>query len=102
MTIFFTVLGGVIVALISAITTYIVAKRRESGNIETSEAEQLWEEGKIMRLELREEIVALRSQAAELQKDLGNARTEVADLRIEAAQCKAEVIKLRKQLEKSK
>jgi chromosome segregation ATPase len=68
-------LGGVLVASIAAIGTYIAAARKLSGKIGTSEAGQLWQESASMRDDYRtriassdQRIVSLEERVAMLEK----------------------------------
>lgn len=51
-----------VVALIAASGTYLVARRTRSGDIGTSDASDLWAESQAIRKELREEVISLREQ----------------------------------------
>lgn len=53
--------------IIAALVTYIIAKRKTSGKIITSEAAQLWQESQNMRQELRDEVKELRTIINELR-----------------------------------
>lgn len=62
------VIGVVLVALISPIGAYIMAARRMSGKIATSDAEQLWAESKAIRDWSAERLRAADNEIAELRK----------------------------------
>lgn len=63
-------------AVIGAVATFMVAKRMNSGEIDTSDAAQLWLEGQAMRRDLRDEVVVLRDKVNTLE----GTRTEYRDL----------------------
>ena len=65
-------------AVVGGLTTYLLGKRRASGNIETSEASALWKESQEMRRELREELVALRGTVEEQDREIQRLRERVA------------------------
>jgi hypothetical protein len=54
-----TLLGSIIAAVIAALGTFLLAARRFSGKIATSEAAQLWEEAGRIRRECNERVAAL-------------------------------------------
>lgn len=92
-------------ALVGALVTWMVARRRSSGKINTTEAETLWLEGQSMRADLRAEIVSLRDEVSSLRVELSSLRAEASILRTEAdsarealARCGTEVRRVRAQL----
>lgn len=84
-------LAALLATLTTGATTWAVARRRTSGTVVTSDADQLWAESKIIRQELRAEAVELRAEATAL-------RAEVASLRAEITACHAETTALRRRL----
>jgi hypothetical protein len=70
---------GLATALAGALGTYIVARRRMSGSIKTSEATSLWEESQAMRKELRDELVATRDELKACQDELDQLRETEPD-----------------------
>lgn len=58
---------AVTAAMATAVGAVVVARRRTSGQIGTSDAATLWEAAELMRKELRDEVVTLRAQAVELR-----------------------------------
>jgi len=73
-------LVGVLTALIAAVGGYVVARRRNSGTVRTSEAATLWAESNQMRQELREEVVHLRQECESLRAEVIRLRAEVTRL----------------------
>jgi hypothetical protein len=66
-------LGTVLVAAIG----YALKARSSSGKIETSEAADLWKEGKDMRDALIAEIVSLRTELKALKDEITQLRAEL-------------------------
>jgi hypothetical protein len=68
-------LAGIIVGAIAAAFTYLIAIRRASGRVETTEASELWEEAREMRDDYRKQLETalilidkLRDRIGELEK----------------------------------
>lgn len=74
-------LVGIIPAVLTALVTWAVAKRSRSGKVATTEAETLWAESQAMRLELRNEVAALRAENLDLRAEVRNLRAEILVLR---------------------
>lgn len=70
-------------AVAAAVSTYLVAWRRTSGRIDTSDAKTLWEESQQMRSELRAEVITLRAEAVTLRSEVARLNTVIAQLRDE-------------------
>jgi predicted RNase H-like nuclease (RuvC/YqgF family) len=62
------ILGGIVVALVGAIATYVAAARKLSGKIATSEAASLWEESRAIRDDYRQRLEKLENRVLELEK----------------------------------
>lgn len=99
-------LAVVIVATISGLVTWLVSRRTKSGKIDTSEAATLWDEGTKMRLELRNEVLSLKSQLAEaitaiteLNHEIKASRAETERSREETRMSRAETRRLMNQIE---
>lgn len=65
------ILVPILVALISAGGAYLIARRRNSGNINTTEASVLWEERRLLTQELRSEVAELRQENTHLKVENG-------------------------------
>jgi septal ring factor EnvC (AmiA/AmiB activator) len=96
---------GIIVAVVGAIgaglaglVTWLVARRKNSGSVATSDAGQLWEEGKSIRADMRAEIVGLRVELAAAREETRNLRVELAASRSETRALRAELVALRARL----
>lgn len=48
-----TIIGAIIVAALAPLGTYLIARRRMSGSVESSEAVELWKESSAMRKDYR-------------------------------------------------
>lgn len=64
---------------LSALVTYLIARRSSSGSIATSEAESLWKEANAMRQELRDEVILLRGQLNTTQTQLTDTQTQLTE-----------------------
>lgn len=65
------VLIPIVCALIAPMVTYIVAAKRMSGKIATSDAGELWEESKSIREDYRERILAAAERTVQLEARVG-------------------------------
>lgn len=73
---------AVIAALAGALVTWLVAARRFSGKIATTEAKDLWEEARSIRGWAYEEINSLRERLDEAEGAYEKCRKENKELRI--------------------
>lgn len=74
--------GGIVVAVISALVTYLVAARNLSGKIKNSDAAQLWAESKSIREWSAERVKELDLHIERLEKRLNDveaANTKLAE-----------------------
>jgi len=92
-------------AAVSGFVAWKKARRSTSGAIDTSEAATLWDEGTIMRQELRAEVASLKAQLIEavtaitaLNRDVALSREETALARKETQQSRYETLQLMKQI----
>lgn len=93
----------------SSVITYAAMRRGKSGRINTTEADQLWNESTAIRRELREQIAQLerhisanevdiaklRAENAELKHEVLTLRTENQSLKVQVEQLRAENVELR-------
>ena len=68
---------------VTAFGGYIIAKHRQSGKVDTSDAHDLWEEGKDLRSFLVARIEAQETEVKELKAEVRELKLEVAGLRVE-------------------
>ena len=61
--------------------TYVVARRRSSGRIATSEAADLWQASESIRHDLTEDVRALRQEVASLRSENIALRAELSAIR---------------------
>ena len=101
----FAPLAVVLAAVVSGFVAWRIAKRSTSGAIDTSEAATLWDEGTIMRQELRAEVANLKTQLIEavaaitaLNTDVSHSRQETESARRETQQSRAETVELMRQI----
>lgn len=59
---------GVVAAIAVPVFAYLQVVRRASGRIQTTEAAKLWDEAEKLRVEYKDEIVALRKRTDELRR----------------------------------
>jgi hypothetical protein len=74
-------LAALIGTLAGVATTYVVARRRSSGRIATSEAADLWQASESIRHDLTEDVRALRREVASLRAENVALRAEMAAIR---------------------
>lgn len=89
--VWFPIISAVAVIL-AAVIAYFGARLRNSGRIVNSDSTDLWEEGKAIRLELREEVRRLTGENIELkermeacERDHGGLKRRVETLEAENA-----------------
>ena len=70
----------VLVAAVAPLATYLIAARRFSGKIESSEATELWAESRSIRDTLRQENLELRRDLAEARERIAALETKIAQL----------------------
>ena len=75
------VLAALVGTLAGVVATYVVAKRRSSGRIATSEAADLWAASESIRRDLTEDVKALRVEVASLRAENIALRAELAMIR---------------------
>lgn len=80
-----------ITGVTSGYATYQIAKHKNSGEIGTSDAAQLWTESNAMRKELRDELLANRKEIAESRIEIKTLRGEVSVLRSEVKRLKGKL-----------
>lgn len=60
--------------------TYLIARRKASGRVDTTEAAVLWKQSQAMRKELRDEVVDLKEQLREARAEIVELRNRVKEL----------------------
>lgn len=86
-----TVTSAVAAALIGALASYIVAARRFSGKIETTEAKELWAESRAIRKWSQERIESLNDLVGRLEKRNSELEARVEHLETENEQLHREL-----------
>lgn len=87
------VFAGVV---ISAMVTWLVAKRTTSGNISTSDAASLWAESNTLRKEYRLRAESLESQLQEVNTKLQQVMTELTALKTNSASMSKKIDELKR------
>ncbi len=77
------VFAGVIV---SGLVTYFIARRNTSGNINTSQAAELWAESNKLRAEYKERAEKLEKQLEDVNEQLSEVMKQLGSLREDGAQ----------------
>lgn len=70
-------LAALIGTLAGVAATYVVASRKSSGRIRTSEAEVLWEASESIRHDLTAEVAVLRAEVATLKAEIAQLRARL-------------------------
>lgn len=70
---------ALVAALAAPVVTYIVAARRFSGKIETTEAADLWKESRDIRKWSKERIESLEARVAHLEEENTDLRAKLGD-----------------------
>lgn len=87
------VILGLLAIFIGPLVTYLVAKRKLSGKINTSEASSLWDEAGKLRAEYKEEVAALRVALRECEARVAHVedRNRIAALENESLRKRIEL-----------
>lgn len=91
MTVLAGAIAAVVVAVITATGSWLLARRTNSGTIDTTQAATLWEESRAMRAELRDQVARLHAEADNAQAAATRLEAEVGALRREVAQLRKEL-----------
>lgn len=75
------VLAALVGTLAGVAATYVVAQRRSSGRIATSEAADLWQASESIRHDLTEDLKSLRLEVVSLRAENVALRAELAQIR---------------------
>lgn len=75
-----TTVIAILAAIAAPLGAYLVAARRFSGRIESSDAKELWEESRSIRDWSQDRIKELTREVAQLREELRVARGRIAEL----------------------
>lgn len=96
---------GVAGAVAAAVVTWLVARRQRSGRVNTTEAETLWEERRLMAVDaradndrIRKDLLATRDELTATRLELAATRKESAALRVELAAARSEAAVVRNEI----
>lgn len=81
--------------IVSSVVTYLIARRKNSGSISTSDAASLWEESNNLRREYRERAEELEKQLADVSNRLQIVMDELGKLRINHASMLKKITELK-------
>lgn len=90
-----TVLGALLVAILSPLLSYIIASRKLSGHIKDSEAVELWAESRSIREWSTNRVRELTDQLGELEKRMTELEALNGRLTVENRRLEHEVATLR-------
>jgi hypothetical protein len=93
---------GIVGAAITGLVTYLVARRDNSGQVDTTKADRLWTEGNVWRDELRADVDELKRSNRECEDRCSTLRDELLTSRGEVITLRGEVLTLRRQLDELK
>lgn len=85
-------------AILSPVGAFLVASRKMSGRIDTTDADKLWQEASDIRADYRDRVLACQDENARLRNELATARSEVATLRMELATSRNDLAGARNEL----
>ena len=85
-------------AAITAYVTLRVARRQNSGTVDTSDADALWRASEAMRKELRDEALDLRRKAHDAEKRADEAEKRAENLQREIYFLRQEIFDLRNRM----
>lgn len=71
---------GLAGAAAGGIGAYLIARRKGSGRVITSEATDLWKESAALRRDLYNEVTVLRSDLAKIRAEHANCQVQLANL----------------------
>lgn len=69
-TVYIQAAGAIAVGVVAAVGGYLVSRRQTSGSVSTSNAADLWEESRAIRLELRDTLADERAERIRLEERL--------------------------------
>jgi hypothetical protein len=90
--------AAVAAAVIGPFLSFIVASRRMSGRIETTDADQLWEEAREIRKDYARQVGLCRKENADLRANLQTLRKDNVKLREENGDLRKQVTTLKTQV----
>lgn len=90
--------GGVIIAVISALSAWLVVRRSKSGTTSTSEAETLWSQAQEMREELRQRVVDSETRTKACEEKLGLLDEENMKLRRGLIEAENKILRQRQEI----
>ena len=78
------IFSGLAGVFITGIVSYFIARRKNSGNISTSDAASLWAESNALRQEYRNRAETLEAQLVEVNSKLQTLMAELTKLRADS------------------
>lgn len=93
---------GIVAAVAANALTFLVARRKSSGRVVTTEAEELWQESSSIRKELREEINLMRSELQTVRRENLMQAEQILKLKADHEDCENRYLVLSLQLAEMK
>lgn len=93
------ILAALVGTLAGVIATYVIAQRKSSGRIRTSEAEVLWEASESIRHDLTAQVASVKAELATVQAALASVSADLVTLRAENRRLTADLAALTARLE---
>lgn len=89
-------LVGIVGVFVSGGVTYLIARRKNSGSISTSDAADLWRESNELRQEYRKRAESLEEQLKEVNSKLQAVMEELGKLRLNSANMVEKITELKR------
>jgi peptidoglycan hydrolase CwlO-like protein len=80
---------------IGSVVQYAVGRRKNSGDIETSTADALWQESQSIRIELARQVTASANQVADLTRQVAGLVAELENMKMERVSEQQQIVVLR-------
>lgn len=93
------IVAGILIASIAPLTAYLIAARRFSGKIDSSDASELWKESRSIRDWSKHHIEELNLVIARLEARIGVVENQNVALRTEIVTLTAELKKSRERVD---
>lgn len=91
-------LGSLLGVIVTAVGAYLIARRKTSGSVATTEAETLWQQTNALLDRYKADVAEAEAETSALRVELEALRHEVAACRQETAELRAEASRLRTEL----
>lgn len=93
-------IGTVSGAAISGFFGWRIARRKTSGTVDTSQADTLWKESRVLREELRDEVRALRTSLAAAENEADTLRASLYQAQLKTGELTLRIAALEARLQR--